>query len=222
MQPVKPGSPRPRAVRRPADLGQHRRPGGARAGHVLRVVLCPVHVHVRGQAPGSAGADRGADRGRRDGGLLAAGTRHGLRRESAKVARLLVVVFAGLSAGMNYLAADVTSFRSVAVYVMPPAVFAVCTDQTVAVIRRTAWASPRTPPGPALGRVVLAAARLAGVVVLYGLRVVLDPAETARGCGGWSWRLHPSRRPPRKTAGDCLRGRSGGAPGDRPRSRCRS
>ena len=40
--------------------------------------------------------------------------------QSAKVARLLVVVFAGLSAGMNYLAADVTSFRSVAVYVMPP------------------------------------------------------------------------------------------------------
>jgi len=56
--------------------------------------------------------------------------------QSAKVARLLVVVFAGLSAGMNYLAADVSSFRSVAVYVMPPAVFAVCTDQTVAVIRR--------------------------------------------------------------------------------------
>ena len=30
--------------------------------------------------------------------------------QSAKVARLLVVVFAGLSAGMNYLAADVSSF----------------------------------------------------------------------------------------------------------------
>ncbi len=56
--------------------------------------------------------------------------------QPAKVARLLVVVFAGLSAGMIYLAADVSSFRSVAVYVMPPAVFAVCTDQTVAVIRR--------------------------------------------------------------------------------------
>ena len=32
--------------------------------------------------------------------------------QSAKVARLLVVIFAGLSAGMNYLAADVSSFRS--------------------------------------------------------------------------------------------------------------
>src|SRR5690242_8353322 len=54
----------------------------------------------------------------------------------AKVTRLLVVVFAGLSAGMNYLAADVASVRSVAVYVMPSAVFAVCTDQVVSVIRR--------------------------------------------------------------------------------------
>jgi hypothetical protein len=32
--------------------------------------------------------------------------------QSAKVARLLVVLFAGLSAGMNYLAADVSSFRT--------------------------------------------------------------------------------------------------------------
>jgi hypothetical protein len=101
--------------------------------------------------------------------------------QPAKVARLLVVLFAGLSAGMNYLAADVSSFRSVAVYVMPPAVFAVCTDQTVAVIRRhglgiqedSAWSVP--------GRVVLAVARLAGAVVLYGLRFILDPAGTARG-----------------------------------------
>ena len=76
--------------------------------------------------------------------------------QPAKVARLLVVLFAGLSAGMNYLAADVSSVRSVAVYVMPPVVFAVCTDQTVAVIRRhglgitedSAW----TCPGPADAR----------------------------------------------------------------------
>ncbi len=101
--------------------------------------------------------------------------------QSAKVARLLVVVFAGLSAGMNYLAADVTSFRSVAVYVMPPAVFAVCTDQTVAVIRRHGLGIAEDSAWAVLGRVVLAAVRLAGVVVLYGLRVVLDPAETARG-----------------------------------------
>jgi hypothetical protein len=101
--------------------------------------------------------------------------------QSARVARLLVVVFAGLSAGMNYLAADVSSFRSVAVYVMPPAVFAVCTDQTVAVIRRHGLGIAEDSAWAVLGRVVLAAARLAGVIVLYGLRVVLAPAETARG-----------------------------------------
>jgi hypothetical protein len=101
--------------------------------------------------------------------------------QPARVARLLVVVFAGLSAGMNYLAADVSSFRSVAVYVMPPAVFAVCADQTVAVIRRHGLGIAEDSAWAALGRVVLAAARLAGAGVLYGLRFALAPAETARG-----------------------------------------
>jgi hypothetical protein len=101
--------------------------------------------------------------------------------QSAKVARLLVVVFAGLSAGMNYLAADVSSFRSVAVYVMPPAVFAVCTDQTVAVVRRHGLGIQEDSAWSVLGRVVLTAVRLAGVIVLYSLRFVLAPAETSRG-----------------------------------------
>jgi len=101
--------------------------------------------------------------------------------QPAKVARLLVVVFAGLSAGMNYLAADVSSFRSVAVYVMPPVVFAVCTDQTVAVIRRHGLGVGEDSAWTVLGRLVLRAARLAGIVVLYGLRFILAPAETAAG-----------------------------------------
>ena len=101
--------------------------------------------------------------------------------QPAKAARLLVVVFAGLSAGMNYLAADVSSFRSVAVYVMPPAVFAVCTDQTVAVIRRHGLGIAEDSAWTVLGRLVLAAARLAGIIVLYGLRFILAPAETAKG-----------------------------------------
>jgi hypothetical protein len=101
--------------------------------------------------------------------------------QSAKVARLLVVVFAGLSAGMNYLAADVTSVRSVAVYVMPPAVFAVCTDQVVCVVRRHGLGIEEDSAWAVLGRVVLAAARLAGLVVLYVLRFALAPAETAKG-----------------------------------------
>jgi hypothetical protein len=101
--------------------------------------------------------------------------------QPAKVARLLVVVFAGLSAGMNYLAADVASVRSVAVYVMPPAVFAVCTDQVVCVVRRHGLGIAEDSAWSVLGRVVLAVVRFAGAVVLYGLRFVLAPAETARG-----------------------------------------
>jgi hypothetical protein len=101
--------------------------------------------------------------------------------QPAKVARLLVVLFAGLSAGMNYLAADVSSFRSAAVYVMPPAVFAVCTDQTVAVIRRHGLGIAEDSAWAVLGRLVLAMVSLAGMVVLYGLRFILAPAETAKG-----------------------------------------
>jgi hypothetical protein len=101
--------------------------------------------------------------------------------QPAKVARLLVVLFAGLSAGMNYLAADVSSLRSVAVYVMPPVVFAVCTDQTVAVIRRHGLGIAEDSAWTVLGRLVLAAARLAGIILLYGLRFILAPAETAKG-----------------------------------------
>jgi hypothetical protein len=101
--------------------------------------------------------------------------------QPAKAARLLVVVFAGLSAGMNYLAADVSSVRSVAVYVMPPAVFAVCTDQVVCVVRRHGLGIAEDSAWSALGRVVLAVWRLTGAVVLYGLRFILAPGETARG-----------------------------------------
>ena len=101
--------------------------------------------------------------------------------QSAKVARLLVVVFAGLSAAMNYLAADVSSFRSVAVYVMPPVVFAVCTDQTVAVIRRHGMGIAEDSAWTVLGRLVLAAVRLAGIILLYGLRFILAPGRDGYG-----------------------------------------
>jgi hypothetical protein len=101
--------------------------------------------------------------------------------QSAKVARLLVVVFAGLSAGMNYLAADVTSLRSVAVYVMPPAVFAVCTDQVISVVRRFGLGITEDSAWAVLGSSAVATARLAGIIVLYSLRLLLAPAETAKG-----------------------------------------
>ena len=153
--------------------------------------------------------------------------------QPAKVARLLVVVFAGLSAGMNYLAADVTSFRSVAVYVMPPVVFAVCTDQTVAVIRRHGLGIAEDSAWTVLGRLVIAAVRLAGIIVLYGLRFILAPAETATGLRRMVLDAAPlpgsvQDRPvpvvtsetapvPRGRSRDCSRGDPAPGPGGRPR-----
>ena len=115
--------------------------------------------------------------------------------QSAKVARLLVVVFAGLSAGMNYLAADVTSFRSVAVYVMPPAVFAVCTDQVVSVIRRHGLGITEDSAWAVLGRSAVAAARLAGIILLYSLRLRPGPGRDRQGPaedGPGARRSHPA------------------------------
>ncbi len=64
---------------------------------------------------------------------------------------------------------------------MPPVVFAVCTDQTVAVIRRHGLGIAEDSAWTVLGRLVFAAARLAGIILLYGLRFILAPAETAKG-----------------------------------------
>jgi hypothetical protein len=134
--------------------------------------------------------------------------------QSAKVARLLVVVFAGLSAGMNYLAADVSSFRSVAVYVMPAAVFAVCTDQVVSVVRRFGLGITEDSAWAVLARLVRAAAKLAAVVVLYALRMILTPAETARGLRTMVLAAAPIPRPgPQRVAAGALAGTApGGAP----------
>jgi hypothetical protein len=135
--------------------------------------------------------------------LLALGM--ALAGQSAKVARLLVVVFAGLSAGMNYLAADVASFRSVAVYVLPPVVFAICTDQVISVVRRFGLGITEDSAWSVLGRVVLAAARLAGVIVLYSLRLVLAPAETAKGLREMVLTAAPIPEPgPRQAAPEVL------------------
>ena len=60
-------------------------------------------------------------------------------------------------------------------------VFAVCTDQTVAVIRRHGLGIAEDSAWTVLGRLVLAVVRLAGIIVLYSLRFILAPAETAKG-----------------------------------------
>ena len=112
--------------------------------------------------------------------LLALGLARG--GQSARVERFLIVVCAVGSAAMNYGAADVSSPRSVAVYMMPPVFLAIVTDRVVAVVRRhvlgmeaerSAWAS--------LGRALLVALAGAGQLALYGLRLLIAPRSTLYG-----------------------------------------
>jgi hypothetical protein len=93
----------------------------------------------------------------------------------AVIERALVALCAAGSCGMNLLGANLGSPRSVAVYVMPPVLFAVGSDRLTAVIRRAAL-GPQADDGsqrsawPFIGR-----------VVLYGLRLVLAPPSTVTG-----------------------------------------
>jgi hypothetical protein len=112
--------------------------------------------------------------------LLALGLARG--RQAAPVERALIVVCALGSAAMNYGAADVSSARSVAAYVMPPVFLAIVTDRVIAVVRRhmlgmeaerSAWA--------VIGRALLIVLAAGGKAVLYGLRLVLAPRSTCSG-----------------------------------------
>lgn len=112
--------------------------------------------------------------------LLALGLARG--RQAAPIERALIVLCALASAGMNYAAADVSSARSTAAYVMPPVFLAIVTDRVIAVVRRhmlgmeaerSAWA--------VLGRAALVVLAAAGKAVLYGLRLVLAPRSTFSG-----------------------------------------
>jgi hypothetical protein len=93
----------------------------------------------------------------------------------AVVERVLVVACALGSCGMNALSADLGSPRSVAVWALPPVLFALTSDRLVAVIRRAA-----------LGRLAddesqRSAWRLAGTAALYLLRLLVAPPSTAKG-----------------------------------------
>lgn len=96
-------------------------------------------------------------------------------RRRAVVERVLVVACAAGSCGMNLLAADLGSPRSVAVYVMPPVLFAAMSDRLIAVIRRAAI-GPREDT-----ETQRSAWRTAGLALLYLLRFTLAAPSTAKG-----------------------------------------
>jgi hypothetical protein len=104
-----------------------------------------------------------------------------LKGKSSKAVRVLIIVFAAASAGMNYAAADGASWRSVVVYTSAPAVLAIVTDQVISVIRRYYLGKEETSAWSALGGAVVSSVKLGGLVLLYGLRTALAPKETVSG-----------------------------------------
>jgi hypothetical protein len=113
--------------------------------------------------------------------LSALGIGLALAGKASKTERFLIMTCAGLSAFMNYAAADTASWRSVIAYVAAPLFLAVITDRVISVIRRQVLPLDAESAWVPLGRATIAAARLAAMILLYLLRTVLAPRETAKG-----------------------------------------
>jgi hypothetical protein len=113
--------------------------------------------------------------------LSALGIGLAMRGKASRTERTLIVLCALASAGMNYAAADPASWRSVTAYVAAPVFLAVITDRVISVIRRHVLPDDTESTWKWLGRAMLAALRLAGVITLYALRAALAPAQTLKG-----------------------------------------
>ena len=101
--------------------------------------------------------------------------------KSSRTERALILACAIASAYMNVSDADTASPRSVVAYAVAPVALAVVVDRVVAVIRRHVLGVDEASAWTALGRAVVAAARLSGVALLYSLRFALAPPSTAKG-----------------------------------------
>jgi len=102
------------------------------------------------------------------------------RGARAATERVLNVACALGSLTMNLLAADLGSPRSVTVWVLPSALYALTSDRLIAVIRRWALtAQPGARPAEP------SAWRSLGVLTLWALRLLLDTGGTVRGFRRW-------------------------------------
>jgi hypothetical protein len=101
--------------------------------------------------------------------------------QSARIERALIVICAAGSAGQNYAAADVSSPRSVAAYVVPSLFLALVVDRVVAVVRRHVLGDAERSVWSTAARAAVLAARGLALVLLYGLRFVLAPPSTGKG-----------------------------------------
>jgi hypothetical protein len=111
--------------------------------------------------------------------------------QSSRTERVLILISALGSAGMNYAGADITSPRSVAAYITPPILLAVVVDRVIAVVRRHILGDTERSAWIMTGIAVLAVARAAACTVLYMLRLVLAPRSTLAGLRRWVLLLTP-------------------------------
>ncbi len=99
----------------------------------------------------------------------------------ARAERALILACAAASAYMNVSATDVASPRSVTAYAIAPLALAMVVDRVVAVIRRHVLTDREPSAWIASAHAAAAAARIAGLVLLYSLRFALAALETAQG-----------------------------------------
>ena len=109
------------------------------------------------------------------------------RGRSGTVERVLNVACALGSLTMNLLAADLTSPRSVTVWVMPSALYALASDRVIAVVRRWAQASDSAAVLAREG----SAWRAAGGLALWVLRLCFDAPGTVGGFRRWVLAVAP-------------------------------
>jgi hypothetical protein len=103
------------------------------------------------------------------------------RGKRGAVERVLNVACALGSLMMNLLAADLTSPRSVTVWVLPSALYALASDRLIAVVRR--WALANEPTGQFAHDG--SAWRGIGGLALWLLRLIFDAPGTVHGFRGW-------------------------------------
>ena len=109
------------------------------------------------------------------------------RGRRGTVERFLNVTCAFGSLSMNLLAADLTSPRSIAVWVMPSALYALASDRLIAVVRRWVQANDPTAKIAQEG----SAWRAFGGLALWALRLIFDARGTVAGFRRWVLMVAP-------------------------------
>ena len=132
------------------------------------------------------------------GQVIFTGLALGLARKGrpSRTERFLIQACAVASAAMNYLASDTSSARSVAAFTAAPVFAAIVTDRVVSVVRRHALGLEEASAWKGLGRFLAGAARAAGLILLYGLRLCLAFRETAGGLRQAVLNAAPLPQPP--------------------------